>query len=86
MTQKLTVESADGAHQITVVGLLQMTVLANGGVTVDLAGKHIIVDRDMPNLRLSIHHDPRFAYMAPELLRDAEFVDMVIADHPGSPA
>ena len=40
----------------------------------------------VPNLRLDIRHDPRFAYMAPELLADSEFVDMVLADHPGSPA
>jgi hypothetical protein len=86
MKQKLTVESADGSHQITVNGILQMTILVNGAVTIDLAGKHIVVDRDMPNLRLSIHPDPRFAYMAPELLADSEFVDMVLADHPGSPA
>lgn len=42
---KLTVETADGSSQVTVEGLLQLTVLEDGTVTIDLAGKQIEVER-----------------------------------------
>jgi hypothetical protein len=42
---KLTVDTFDGSPKVTVEGLLQMTVLSDGSVQIDLAGKHIEVNR-----------------------------------------
>lgn len=42
---KLTVESADGSTQVTVDGLLQLTVLEDGTAMLQLAGKQVEVER-----------------------------------------
>lgn len=42
---QLTVETVDGSTQATVEGLLQLTVLADGSVQINLAGKHVEVER-----------------------------------------
>lgn len=42
---KLTIDTFDGSSQVTVEGVLQMTLLSDGSVQIDLAGKHIEVNR-----------------------------------------
>lgn len=42
---QLTVETVDGSTQATVEGLLQMTILSDGSVQIQLAGKHVEVER-----------------------------------------
>lgn len=53
----LKVESLDGSTQVTVEDLLQMTVLADGSVQIDLAGKRIEVERNMSMNQLIIRHE-----------------------------
>jgi hypothetical protein len=53
----LKVESLDGSSQVTVEGLLQMTVLSDGSVQIDLAGKRIEVERHMTMNQLIIRHE-----------------------------
>jgi hypothetical protein len=53
----LSVETVHGSTQVTVHGLLQMTVLEDGSVTIDLDGKRIEVERNMPANRLVIRHE-----------------------------
>lgn len=53
----LKLETLEGSSQVTVDGLLQMTVLADGSVTIDLAGRHVEVERMMPEGRLVIRHE-----------------------------
>jgi hypothetical protein len=53
----LKVESLDGSTQVTVDDLLQMTVLADGSVQIDLAGKRIEVERNMSMNQLVIRHE-----------------------------
>lgn len=50
----LKVETLDGSTQVTVEGLLQLTVLADGSVQIDLAGKRIEVERHMTQNQLVI--------------------------------
>lgn len=42
----LTTETVDGSTQVTVDGLLQMTVLSDGSIQIDLAGKNVEVNRN----------------------------------------
>lgn len=44
--RKLTIDTFDGSSQVTVEGILQLTVLSDGSVQIDLAGKHIEVSRN----------------------------------------
>lgn len=53
----LKVESLDGSTQVTVEGLLQLTVLADGSVQIDLAGKRIEVERTMSSNQMIIRHE-----------------------------
>lgn len=53
----LKVESLDGSTQVTVEDLLQMTVLADGSVQIDLAGKRIEVERNMAMNQLIVRHE-----------------------------
>jgi hypothetical protein len=53
----LKVESLDGSTQVTVDGLLQMTVLSDGSVQIDLAGKRIEVERNMSANQMIIRHE-----------------------------
>jgi hypothetical protein len=53
----LSVETVSGSTQVTVHGLLQMTVLEDGSVTIDLDSKHVEVERMMPLNRLVIRHE-----------------------------
>jgi hypothetical protein len=53
----LKLETLEGSSQVTVEGLLQMTVLEDGTVTIDLAGNRIEVERHMPEGRLVIRHE-----------------------------
>lgn len=53
----LKVETVDGSTQVTVDGLLQMTVLTDGSVQIDLAGKRIEVERNMSVNQLIIRHE-----------------------------
>jgi len=53
----LKVESLDGSTQVTVEGLLQMTVLSDGSVQIDLAGKRIEVVRNMSVNQLIVRHE-----------------------------
>lgn len=43
---KIALETFDGSSQVTVEGLLQMTILSDGTVQIDLAGRHIEVNRN----------------------------------------
>ncbi|MBG0738744.1 hypothetical protein IV500_04835 [Paeniglutamicibacter antarcticus] len=51
------VESLDGSTQVTVEDLLQMTVLSDGSVQIDLAGKRIEVERNMSVNQIVIRHE-----------------------------
>lgn len=53
----LTVETADGSTQVTVDGLLQMTVLSDGSVQINLASKRIEVERNMSVNQMIIRHE-----------------------------
>ncbi|GAA4033387.1 hypothetical protein GCM10023063_16250 [Arthrobacter methylotrophus] len=53
----LSVETVDGSTQVTVHGLLQMTLLADGTVQIDLDGKRIEVVRNMSINQLIIRHE-----------------------------
>ena len=53
----LKLETLEGSSQVTVEGLLQMTVLEDGTVQIDLAGNRIEVERHMPQGRLIIRHE-----------------------------
>jgi hypothetical protein len=53
----LKVESLGGSTQVTVEGLLQMTVLSDGSVQIDLAGKRIEVERNMSENQLIVRHE-----------------------------
>ena len=53
----LKLETLEGSSQVTVEGLLQMTVLEDGTVTIDLAGNQIEVERHMSQGRLIIRHE-----------------------------
>jgi hypothetical protein len=43
---RLTVETVAGSTQATVEDLLQLTVLSDGSVQIQLAGKHVEVERN----------------------------------------
>ncbi len=43
---QLTVETVAGSTQATVEGLFQMTLLEDGSVEINLAGKHVEVERN----------------------------------------
>lgn len=53
----LSVETVDGSTQVTIEGLLQLTVLEDGSVQIDLAGKRIEVERHMSENQLIIRHE-----------------------------
>lgn len=53
----LKVESVDGSTQVTIEDLLQLTVLSDGSVQIDLAGKRIEVERNMSVNQLIIRHE-----------------------------
>jgi hypothetical protein len=53
----LSVETVDGSTQVTVHGILQMTVLSDGSVQIDLDGKHVEVERNMSRNQLVIRHE-----------------------------
>lgn len=53
----LKVETLDGSTQVTIEDLLQLTVLADGSVQIDLAGKRIEVERNMSQNQLIIRHE-----------------------------
>lgn len=64
---KVTTETTGNATEITVDGLLKMTV-SNGNVVIELANRNVHVDRDLPANLLTINpFHPRLAYVAPEL-------------------
>lgn len=63
-------ESNGDSHQITIRGLLQLTTREDGSVIIDLAGRHIEVIREMPELRLTIQHGERYAFRAPEVIAE----------------
>lgn len=50
-------ETLEGSSQVTVEGLLQMTVLEDGTVQIDLAGKRVEVERNMSMNQLVIRHE-----------------------------
>jgi hypothetical protein len=50
-------ETVNGSTQVTVEGLLQLTVLSDGSVQIDLAGKRIEVERNMSQNQLIIRHE-----------------------------
>lgn len=53
----LKVESLDGSTQVTIDGLLQLTVLSDGSVQINLAGKRIEVERNMSENQMIIRHE-----------------------------
>jgi hypothetical protein len=53
----LSVETIDGSTQVTVDGLLQLTLLADGSVQIDLDGKRIEVERNMSMNQMIIRHE-----------------------------
>jgi hypothetical protein len=53
----LSVETVHGSTQVTVHGLLQMTLLADGSVQIDLDGKRIEVERNMSMNQMVIRHE-----------------------------
>lgn len=52
---QLTVETVGGSTQATVEGLLQLTVMPDGSVQIQLAGKHIEVERN--GLQYVVRHE-----------------------------
>lgn len=54
---KLTVEAFEGAPQVTVEGLLQLTVRDDGSVQIDFAGKHVEVERNMSINQIIVRHE-----------------------------
>ncbi|QOT19620.1 hypothetical protein [Paenarthrobacter sp. YJN-5] len=52
---QLTVETVGGSTQATVEGLLQLTVMPDGSVEIQLAGKHVEVERN--GLRYVVRHE-----------------------------
>ncbi|WP_422759145.1 hypothetical protein [Paenarthrobacter sp. C1] len=52
---RLTVETVGGSTQATVEGLLQLTVMSDGSVEIQLAGKHVEVERN--GLRYVVRHE-----------------------------
>jgi hypothetical protein len=66
MTANIKTATDDGTTTVTVEGLLTMTV-HQGRVVIELAGKQVYVDRDVPaNLLTIFPFHPRLAYVAPE--------------------
>jgi hypothetical protein len=53
----LTVETVHGSTQVSVRGLLQLTVMSDGSVQIDLDGKRIEVERNMSRNQLIIRHE-----------------------------
>lgn len=53
----LSVETVHGSTQVTVHGLLQMTVLADGSVQIDLDSKRVEVERNMSINQLIVRHE-----------------------------
>lgn len=53
----LSVETVDGSTQVTVDGLLQLTVLSDGSVQINLASKRIEVERNMSVNQMIIRHE-----------------------------
>lgn len=52
---KLTVETVDGSTQATIEGLLQLTILSDGSVQIQLAGRHVEVERS--GLQYVVRHE-----------------------------
>lgn len=52
---QLTVETVGGSTQATVENLLQMTVMDDGSVQIQLAGKHVEVERN--GLQYVVRHE-----------------------------
>ncbi|MET4143938.1 hypothetical protein [Arthrobacter sp. UYCo732] len=52
---QVTVETVNGSTQATIEGLLQLTVLSDGSVQINLAGKHIEVERT--GLQYVVRHE-----------------------------
>lgn len=52
---KLTVETFDGSSQVSVEGLLQLTVLEDGTAIIDLAGRQVEVERS--GLQYVVRHE-----------------------------
>lgn len=61
----LKVETLDGSTQVTVDGLLQLSVLSDGSVQIDLAGKRIEVERNMSENQIVIRHEADTVIDAP---------------------
>jgi hypothetical protein len=53
----LSVETVDGSTQVTIEGLLQLTVLSDGSVQIDLASNRIEVERNMSMNQMIIRHE-----------------------------
>lgn len=52
---QLTVETVGGSTQATIEGLLQLTILDDGSVQINLAGKHVEVERH--GLQYVVRHE-----------------------------
>lgn len=53
----LTVETVDGSTQVTISGLLQLTVRSDGAIQIDLASKKVEVERHMSMNQMIIRHE-----------------------------
>lgn len=52
---QLTVETVDGSTQATIEGLLQLTILSDGSVQIQLANRHVEVERS--GLQYVVRHE-----------------------------
>jgi hypothetical protein len=67
LKSKVTTETTGDTTEVTVEGLLTMTI-QNGRAVIELANVNVHVDRDLPANLLTISpFHPRLAYVAPEL-------------------
>lgn len=66
-SSKVTTETTGDVTEVTVEGLLKLTVV-NGRAVIELANPKVHVDRDVPSNLLTVTpFHPRLAYVAPEL-------------------
>lgn len=64
----LTVETVGGSTQVTVDGLLQLLILEDGSVQIDLAGKHVEVERNMSANQMIVRHEREDVHEAKTLV------------------
>lgn len=60
---QLTVETVDGSTQATIEGLMQLSILSDGSVQIQLAGRHVEVERS--GLQYVVRHETDSAQFGP---------------------